>query len=146
MRFLSAFFALFMISGVAMAEEWITRESPHAVKQTVDQLTAAIEGAGAILVAVVDHSAAAKKVGLELAPSTLVIFGNPKIGTPIMQDNIRAGLDLPVRILVFEEGGKTMVGYLDPAALQTRYGIKADNEAVKKMTGALMKLTDAAIK
>ncbi|MBA4784040.1 MAG: DUF302 domain-containing protein [Rhizobiales bacterium] len=146
MRFLSAFFALFMISGVAMAEEWITRESPHAVKQTVDQLTAAIEGAGATVVAVVDHSAAAKKAGLELAPSTLVIFGNPKIGTPIMQDNIRAGLDLPIRVLVFEEGGKTMVGYLDPAVLQTRYGIKADNEAVKKMTGALMKLTDAAIK
>lgn len=127
-----------------MADDWIIKTSPHSVEKTVTQLTAAIEAAGAKVFAVVDHAAGAEKVGAELAPATLVIFGNPKIGTPVMQANIRAGLDLPLRVLVFEEGRETRIGYLDPAALKARYNISGADEVFAKITGALNKLTDAA--
>lgn len=129
-----------------MADDWITKTSPHSVEKTVAQLTAAVEGAGAKVFAVVDHAAGAAKVDAKLAPSTLVIFGNPKIGTPVMQANIRAGLDLPLRVLVFEEGGKTIIGYLDPAKMKARYDISGVDEVFTKITGALNKLTDAAAK
>ena len=146
MRRLFVFISLFLFVGTAMADNWIVKSSPHSVEKTVSQLTAAIEGAGAKVFGVVDHAAGASSVGAELAPSTLVIFGNPKIGTPIMQNNIRAGLDLPLRVLVFEEARETKIGYLDPAALKARYDIEGAGEVFAKVTGALNKLTDAAAK
>lgn len=144
MRFFSFLITFIFLTGTAMADDWITKTSPHSVEKTVAQLTAAIEGAGAKVFAVVDHAAGAKKVDAKLAPATLVIFGNPKIGTPVMQANIRAGLDLPLRVLVFEEDGKTKIGYLDPAKLKQRYEISGADEVFAKITGALNKLTDAA--
>lgn len=146
MRSLFALFILFVFSGHAMAEQLITKSSPHSVAETVSKLTAAVEAAGATVFAVVDHSAGAAKIGSELAPSTLVIFGNPKIGTPIMQNNIRAGLDLPMRVLVFEDARQTKVTYLDPEALKARYEISGADEVFGKVAGALNKLTDAAVK
>lgn len=144
MRTLFLFLTLFMFTGNAMADNWITKTSAHSVEETVAKLTAAIENAGAKVFAVVDHAAGATNVGQELAPATLVIFGNPAIGTPIMQGNIRAGLDLPIRVLVFEEARETKIGYLDPASLKERYDVSGADEAFAKMTGALNKLTDAA--
>ncbi|MEP3265045.1 MAG: DUF302 domain-containing protein [Hyphomicrobiales bacterium] len=129
-----------------MADDIITKTSPHSVEKTVAQFTAAVEGAGAKVFAVIDHAAGAKSVDAELAPATLVVFGNPKIGTPVMQANIRAGLDLPLRVLVFEEAGKTTIAYLDPAKMKARYDISGADEVFAKITGALNKLTDAAAK
>ena len=146
MRSLLVFLSMFMFIGTVMAENWIVKSSPHSVEKTVSQLTTAVEGAGAKVFGVVDHAAGASKVGADLSPSTLVIFGNPKIGTPIMQKNIRAGLDLPLRVLVFEEGGETKIGYLDPAELKARYNVEDADEIFAKVTGALNKLTDAAAK
>jgi uncharacterized protein (DUF302 family) len=81
-----------------------------------------------------------------LPGATLVIFGNPKIGTPIMKSNIRAGLDLPIRVLIWEEGGKTMLGATDPDALKERYSVTGADKAVMTMKGALGKLMGAAAK
>lgn len=129
-----------------MADDWITKTSAHSVEKTTAQLVKAIEGAGAKVFAIIDHAAGAATAGLELAPATLVIFGNPLIGTPIMQNNIRAGLDLPLRVLVFEETRETKIGYLNPVNIKTRYDVSGADEVFAKMTGALNKLTDAAIK
>ena len=141
---------LFILAGLTMANATgnglITKTSAHSVSATVEKLTNAIENAGAKVIAVVDHAAAAEKAGLELAPATLVIFGNPLIGTPIMQDNIVAGLDLPIRVLVFEDARETKLTYLEPSALAERHSISGAKEALAKMTGALDKLTDAASK
>ncbi len=145
MRLLSFFISLFFLTGTAMADDWITKKSPHSVEQTVAQFTKAAEGAGAKVFAVVDHQKGAKSVDAELAPATLVIFGNPKIGTPVMQGNIRAALDLPLRVLVFEENGETTIGYLKPQELKARYNVTGADPVFEKMTGALNKLTDAAI-
>jgi uncharacterized protein (DUF302 family) len=134
-------------AGPAVAQQddpWVVKTSPKSVADTVSALTAAVEGAGATVAAIVDHAAGAKKAGMNLAPTTLVVFGNPKLGTPLMQENRQIGIDLPMRVLVWQEGSRTRVGYIKPAMVASWYGIAADNPSVETMTGALDKLTDAA--
>ncbi|WDR02890.1 DUF302 domain-containing protein [Devosia algicola] len=126
------------------AEEWVVKPSATSVDETVAKLTAAVEGAGATVFATVDHAAGARAVGDELPPTVLVIFGNPKIGTPIIKADRRAGLDLPLRVLVWAENDETQIGYEDPGALKARYGIEGADDAFAAMTGALDKLTTAA--
>ena len=138
-----AFSALHGLSPVA-AQDWITRESSASVAETADRLVSAAEGAGARVFARVDHAAGAQAVGEELPPTTLVIFGNPKIGTPILQADRRTGLDLPLRVLIWEEDGTTMLGYEDPDALKGRYAVEGADEAFEAMKGALENLTTAA--
>lgn len=134
-------------STAALASDgWITQDSPHTVSVTADKLVAAVETAGATLFARVDHQAGAKKVDLDLPGATLVIFGNPKIGTPIMQSNLKAGLDLPIRVLIWSEDGKTRLGALDPETLKARYNISGADKALGTMKGALGKLMGAAAK
>jgi uncharacterized protein (DUF302 family) len=135
---------LLWISAGQAADPWIVRDSSHSVSQTADRLAAAVEAAGAKVFATVDHAAGAKAVGDELAPTVLVIFGNPKIGTPIIKADRRAGLDLPLRLLIWEEGGATRVGYEDPETLKSRYGIEGADESFAAMKNALEKLTTAA--
>ena len=140
----------FIITGIffmttANAEDgWIIKNSNHSVEKTADKLVEIIENAPPTLFARVDHAAGAKKAGLELPDSTLVIFGAPAIGTPIMQENIKAGLDLPIRVLIWDYNGQTKIGYLDPAALKARYKIAGAEKAFEGMTGALNKFTNAA--
>ena len=134
-------------AGSAEAQEqgdWIIKTSPHSVPVTVEKLNRAIEGAGASVAAVIDHAAGAKKAGMELPPTTLVIFGNPKLGTPLMQETRQIGIDLPMRVLVWQDGDATRIGYLAPGSMASSYGIAGDNSSIKKMTGALDKLTNAA--
>jgi uncharacterized protein (DUF302 family) len=132
------------VTQVFAADGWITRESPASVSETADRLVAAAEGAGAIVFARVDHAAGAAAVGEELAPTTLVIFGNPRIGTPIIQANRRTGLDLPLRVLIWEEAGATMLGYEDPDRLKDRYSVEGADDEFAAMRGALENLTTAA--
>ena len=92
----------------------------------------------------VDHAAGAKSIDTPLDPMVLMIFGNPKIGTPILQANPKAGLDLPIRVLIWEEDGKTQIGYLDPERLKERYSVSTADKSFMTMAGALNKLTSAA--
>ena len=154
MMFARMIIAPLLILGVALSSvdsaeaqepgDWIVKTSPHSVPVTVERLKSAIEDAGAGVAAVVDHAAGAKRAGMELAPTTLVIFGNPKLGTPLMQENPQVGIDLPMRVLIWQDGDTTRVGYLKPDSMASSYGIAADNGSIKKMTGALDKLTNAA--
>jgi uncharacterized protein (DUF302 family) len=123
---------------------WVVKSSPHSVPVTVEKLNSAIERAGASVAAVVDHAAGAKKTGMDLPPTTLVIFGNPKLGTPLMQQNRQVGIELPMRVLVWQDGDATKIGYLSPESMASEYGIAADDASIKKMVGALDKLTNAA--
>lgn len=141
----AAALALAATSQPAQAEEnWITKTSPHTVSVTADKLVAAIEKAGPTVFARIDHAAGAEKAGLKLEPTTLVIFGNPKIGTPIMQANRKAAIDLPIRVLIWSEDGKTMLGAVSPDGLKARYSIEGAEKALTTMGGALNKLMEAA--
>lgn len=131
--------------AIAADSQMIVKEAQGSVDDVANRLVAAAEQAGAMIVARVDHAQNAVSVKSELTPTTLVIFGNPKIGTPIIQSDRRAGLDLPIRVLIWQEGEATRIGYLDPAVLAERYELdEAAQASIEKMTGALDKLTGAA--
>jgi uncharacterized protein (DUF302 family) len=108
-------------------------------KETRDRLVAAVTSRGMSIVARVDHAAAAAEAGMQLRPTELLIFGNPKAGTPLMQVEQTIGIDLPLKALVFADAnGKTWVAYNDPAWLATRHKIKgAAQGALTAMTAAL---------
>ncbi len=139
---LAALFTL--VSHSAFAGGWIIRDSANDASTTADRLVAAVEKAGAKVFARVDHAAGAKAAGMALEPTILVMFGNPKLGTPIIAADRRAGLDLPIRVLIWEESGKTRLGYENPADLKSRYGVEGADDAFAAMTGALDKLTGMA--
>ncbi len=127
------------------ADLLIRKASPHSVDQTMNQLVAAVEGAGATVFARVDHTAGAASVDLDLPATQALIFGNPKLGTLVMQADQAAGLDLPLRVVVFDDNGQTTVAYHAPARLAQDHDIPGDAEVLAKITGALDKLTGAAI-
>ncbi|MGP6088058.1 DUF302 domain-containing protein [Antarctobacter jejuensis] len=133
------------LPGLAAAET-IRIKAEGAVPEVTDALEAAVEGAGATVFARVDHAAGAAKVDMQLAPAQLLIFGNPALGTPAIQDNIEAGLHLPLKVLVYSDNaGQTWLTYEDPAGtVGALEGVAGDAPYLAKMQGALKKLTGAA--
>lgn len=123
----------------------VVKTSPYGAGETLDRLTEVLTAKGIMVFARVDHAAGAAKVGQELAPTQLLIFGNPKLGTPLMQANREMGLDLPMKVLAYEQGGKTFVTYVRPSELKARHGIADRDKVFQTMTGALDNLTNAAI-
>ena len=120
----------------------MTKLSPFSVADTVARLSALIGEKGITLFAVIDHSGEAHARGLELRDTKVVMFGNPEAGTPVMQAAPEAALDLPLKVLVWDDAGQTKLTYTDPAALAARYGVPAELLAP---LGAIHVLTDAAI-
>lgn len=142
---LTALVASVFMGAAAMAEDIVKVKASGDVSATMDALQAAVEGAGATVFARVDHAGGAAKVDLELAASQLLIFGNPKLGTPAMQDDALAGLYLPLKVLVYEDGeGQVWLAYEDPTAMMSGLEVPGEAEYLKKMTGALGKLTGKA--
>ena len=138
--------ALLAAPALAQAPQLVTKKSPHDAAATVARLEAAITKRGAAIVAKVDHATAAKASGMELRPIVALIFGNPKLGTPLMQSSPTAGLDLPMRVLVWQDAtGAVMVGYWPPASLATAHGIKDRDPVLKTMAGALDAITNEAV-
>lgn len=136
---------LVAMPAFAGSDGMVQKTSPHDVATTVDRLEAAFEGTDINVVARVDHAGAAAAAGMELRPTTLLIFGNPAHGTPLMQESRTIGVDLPMRVLVYEDAdGETRLVYQAPATLAERHGIDEDHEVVRTMTGGLDKLTDKA--
>ncbi len=121
-----------------------TTESTRSFTETVDALEAVLKDKGLIIIAKVDHAAAAEKADLTLSPTTLFIFGNPKAGTPIMQANPLAGLDLPMKMLVTEQDGKVLVTYRSPEALVDSWNLSPVPAPIPNMIGALSAIANAA--
>ena len=106
------------------ADGIISKPSNHSVDQTVDKLKSILEARGVTLFALVDHSGEAAKAGLNMRPTKLLIFGNPKAGTPVMLAAPSIAIDLPLKILVWEDDrGRVWLSYNDPAYLQRRHGV-----------------------
>ena len=120
----------------------VTKESPFSVADTVARLSALMAERGMTLFGVIDHSGEAHAVGLDLRDTKVVIFGNPKGGTPVMQVAPLAALDLPLKVLVWDDGGQTKLTYTAPAALAARYGVP---DEVAAPLGAVDAVSDAVI-
>jgi uncharacterized protein (DUF302 family) len=111
----------------AAAKGIIDKPSNHTVDETVDRLKGILQSKGVTLFALVDHSGEAEKVGLKMPPTRLLIFGSPKAGTPLMLASPSMAIDLPLKILVWEDArGKVWVSYNSPAYLQERHNLPAD--------------------
>lgn len=134
---------LTLAASPALAE-YIDVPASGTVAETADRLVAAVEGAGATVFARVPHSKGAMSVEMELQDAELVIFGNPRLGTPALQADIRAGLVLPLRVLVHDDGGQTLISYESVPSMFEDLDIPADAAFREAMTGALEKLTAAA--
>jgi len=105
----------------------IDTPSSHTVDRTLEKLKNILHDRGVILFALVDHSGEAEKVGMKMLPTKLLIFGNPKTGTPLMVAAPRAAIDLPLKILVWEDGqGKVWLSYDSPEYLKQRHGLPDD--------------------
>ena len=124
----------------------ITVPSAHGVKDTIDRLEAAVTAKGLTIFARIDHAAGAKEAGLALRPTELLIFGNAKGGTPLMQARQSIGIDLPLKALAYEDAaGKTWLAYNDPAWLAARHGVADGGETVATtLAAALAALTKQA--
>ncbi|MGR3461221.1 MAG: DUF302 domain-containing protein [Roseovarius sp.] len=145
-RFLAA--AAIGVAGLpALAgnDDIVKVKSFSDVATTMDRLEAAVTGAGARVFARVDHAAGAASADMELAPTQVLIFGNPRIGTQAMQDDPVAGLFLPMKVLVYRDGaGQVWLAYEDPKEMFDTLAIDDDAEYIRMMTGALGKLTAKA--
>jgi uncharacterized protein (DUF302 family) len=130
-----------------MAADGLTTVASHfGPKETLDRLEADVKAKGLTVFARIDHAAGAAAVGLSLLPTAVLIFGNARGGTPLMQSNQLIGIDLPLKVLVWQDtSGKTWLSYVDPGTLAQRYGLPADTAAsVNALSGALRALTTKA--
>jgi uncharacterized protein (DUF302 family) len=128
------------------ADGLITVRSNYGPEETMDRLEAEVKGKGLTVFAHIDHAAGAAAIGLSLDPTDLLIFGNAKGGTPLMQALQTVGIDLPLKVLVWQDApGQTWLSYNDPHWLAKRHGIDgATAAAVKGLAGVLAGLVQAA--
>ncbi|MDT0683251.1 DUF302 domain-containing protein [Roseicyclus sp. F158] len=112
--------------------------------ETMDRLVSAVEGAGATVFARVNHAEGAAGVGMELPGAEVLIFGNPELGTQVMQDDIRAGLLLPLRVLVYDDAGQTVILWQEPEEMLGDLSIDDDAAYIESIGDALDNLTGAA--
>ena len=147
MRMMMAFLLSLGLAGTALAGDngIVRKEAAASVTETVDALVSAMEGAGLTIFARVDHGAGAESIGADIGASQLLIFGNPKVGTPAIQDDPVSGLFLPMKVLVYDDPtGKVMIAYEEPAEmLGPLGGVSEDAAYIATMTGALGRFTDA---
>jgi uncharacterized protein (DUF302 family) len=120
----------------------VSKLSPRPVAETVERLTAILSAKGITLFAVIDQAAQARQAGLDLRDTVLVIFGSPAAGTPVMAAHPLAAIDLPLKVLIWDDAGQTTVSYYSPAALAARHQLPADLAAKIAATDPL---TDALV-
>jgi uncharacterized protein (DUF302 family) len=131
-------------TNVTADADLVTLPSAHGATETVERLKALLRQKGIELFAHVDHAAAAREVGLGLRPTQVLIFGNPKAGTPLMQARQTVGLDLPLRALVWEdEAGKVWLTYRRVEEIVRRHHVPGLGETVKALDDGLSALARA---
>ena len=131
--------------AASAADGMITLKSSHSVSATADKLESLLKEKGMTVFNRISHSDGAAGVGLALRPTELVIFGNPKVGTPLMQCAQSVAIDLPQKALIWEdEAGQVWLGYNDPMYLKSRHDIGGCEAVLEKIKGALGSFAEAA--
>lgn len=144
--FASGLVALALSHTAVAADGLVTKASKHPVAATMDRIERIAKEKGMTIFARIDHAAGAEKVGMKMPASQVMIFGNPKGGTPLMLASPGAALDLPLRVAVWEDAqGKVWVGYNTVTFIKDRHGIGGKDELVKTLDGALDGITNKAL-
>lgn len=129
------------------ADGIISIKSTHSVSQTANKLEQVLASKGMKIFQRINHSAGAQSVGVDLRPTELIIFGNPKVGSPLMKCTQTVALDLPQKALIWQdESNQVWISYNQPVYLKQRHQIEGCDAVLEKVTGALAKLTGAAAK
>lgn len=132
--------------SVAASEGLVKYESHYSVKETADRFESIAKNKGLTLFARMDHQKNARGVGLKLRPTEVIIFGNPKVGTLLMQCSQDVAIDLPQKVLVSEGAdNKVWLSYNNPSYLMKRHEIKGCDEVINKVSDILSKLSKAAV-
>jgi uncharacterized protein (DUF302 family) len=118
----------------------IVKPSRYSYAETIERLLKTIAGAGNTVFATIDQAAAAKQAGLSMRPMSLIVFGNPKAGTPLLDAFPLVGLDLPLKILVWEQDRAVQIAYTPSSELASRYGITGKDAVIAAMDAALSTL------
>ena len=141
-----ALVVLFLASPLAWAAEgFIAVKSPHGPKETMDRLEIVLKEKGLTIFARIDHAAGAAKIGKQLRPTEVLIFGNPQGGTPFLECSQTVGIDLPLKALVWTDGsGQVWLGYNDPTYLAGRHGVP-QCPVVGNLQQALANFAQAAV-
>src|SRR5438309_9852862 len=122
-----------------------SRRSRFGPKETLNRLDAAIKAKGMTVFARIDHAAGAAEAGLKLRPTELIIFGNARGGTPLMQASQTAGIDLPLKALVWQDAaGKTWLSYNEPSWIAQRHSVANAEQVVKNLAAALRAISTKA--
>jgi uncharacterized protein (DUF302 family) len=121
-----------------------TATSPHGVAETADRMVASLERREITVFARIDHAAGARDAGLELPDEELLVFGDPRVGTLLMQADPSVGYELPLRVLFWDAAGRTMIGWRPPTELADQYGLAARGEVLEKLAGLLEQLAAEA--
>jgi len=150
MRAATAFLAMTLLAcSPAMAgdpEGMVRKASPYSVTGTLDRLERVLEQKGITVALRWPHGARASAVDIELRDTEVMVFGNPAIGSHVMTSRQTAGIDLPMKALSWRDGnGQVWLGYNDPDWIAERHGIEDRADVLSRMSGALDKLTDAAV-
>ena len=137
---------LFSVSAYAGVDGLVSKPSRHSVDETINRLETVVISKGFTVFLRIDHGADAKKAGLSMRPAQLLIFGNPKGGTPLMNASPTAAIDLPLKALAWEDGdGKVWLSYNTAAYLRDRHDIRGMEDLLGKLDGALDAMTEKAL-
>jgi uncharacterized protein (DUF302 family) len=143
--FFSILAVFFIVSTAVAGDGLISVKSSHDVKVTADRLENILNQKGMTVFIRINHSAGAQKVGKKLRPTELVVFGNPKVGTPLMQCSQSVAIDLPQKALIWQDDkGQAWLTYNDPNYLAQRHGLSECTEVIKKVEKALSNFVKAA--
>jgi len=147
-QLLCTLITIFLFAPLAYAADGlINAKSSHDVKITMDRLENTVREKGMTVFIRINHAAGAQKVGQKLRPTELLIFGNPKVGAPLMQCSQSVAIDLPQKALIWEdEQGQVWLSYNDPKYLAMRHGITGCDEVINKINNALSNFANAATK
>lgn len=126
-----------------MTSHLITRRLNGSVADVVDRLTAALRERDIEIFATIDHAKAARDAGLDLPDEVVVIFGNPSVGTKLMQRNPQAGLDLPLKMLIWDQDGATHVAYRAPSELGQQLDLRGAEPVLDKLDEVMATITEA---
>jgi uncharacterized protein (DUF302 family) len=139
--------AFTLLAAAPAAADIVRLQSPHSPRETMDRFEAIVKQRGLTVIARVDHAAGAQRVDLALRPTELLIFGNPRSGTPLMQASQTMGLSLPMKVLVWQDAeAKVWIGYDAPADAAAERGVPRDHPVLAQVTQALQGLTAEAVK
>ena len=134
-----------IISCTDMIKPYADFESPLAFEETVVALQKELNSRGITIFATIDHKKAAEAVGESMPPATVLIVGNPKVGTALMQENSRLAIELPLKILIYEEDKTVKIRYEKIAAMGEKYHIKQNFSTAEKIDAAMLQLIKSSI-